>query len=276
VTATKPLQTRSAFALLVPSEQPGEGRAEGTFLPPIVRSRKGAGVEFLPQSSVRVVQLREIRKASGDAKGADGQLFSALLALRTALAGKDGLALGSAKARMEQSRDTRQRQYEKEQFKRLESYGSTTSQVRAMFPKGIALPSDNAGVESKLLRIWPDTDSGATTWENISKLFAFAVSEVVDRSRLVLWWFKGEFRPAIYCEDIEVAVYVHAFLIAPTGELGFRSCPHCTEQFFQNRPNQEYCSPAHGNAHRAARSREKQKQEQLNGRKGNNGTDKTR
>jgi hypothetical protein len=179
---------------------------------------------------------------------------------------------------MEEVSAARQNEYASEQFIRLEGSGLTRSQVRAMFPLGISIPFDAEGIESKLLRIWPGPGRGAKTWENASRLLTFAVSEVVNRSRLVLWWFKGEFRPAIYCEDIEVAMYVHTFLIASTGELGFRICPHCTEQFFQKRPNQDYCSPAHGNAHRVARARneKKFKQNQATEERGNNGTDKTR
>ena len=65
--------------------------------------------------------------------------------------------------------------------------------------------------------------------------------------------------PAIYCTDLDSAFYVHTFLIAPTGSIGYRMCPHCGEQFLQERSNQDYCIPAHREAHRVARWRDKQK-----------------
>ena len=96
--------------------------------------------------------------------------------------------------------------------------------------------------------------------------------------RIVCWYFKGAFRPAIYCPDLKSAVYIHTFLLAPAGEVGFRTCPYDGEQFFQDRPNQEYCTPAHREAHRMARFRENKKrktsEQAERGRK--DGTQKTR
>jgi hypothetical protein len=78
-------------------------------------------------------------------------------------------------------------------------------------------------------------------------------------AQIVLWWMDGEFRPAIYCKDIESALYIHTFFIAPIGGLGFRICPYDGDQFFQQRPNQDYCCPAHREAHRVARFRNEKK-----------------
>jgi hypothetical protein len=68
------------------------------------------------------------------------------------------------------------------------------------------------------------------------------------------------FRPAIYCPDMKVALYIHNFFIAPLAGPGFRICPYDGEQFFQKQPNQDYCCPAHREAHRVARHRAKNKE----------------
>src|SRR5258706_2267133 len=76
---------------------------------------------------------------------------------------------------------------------------------------------------------------------------------------IVLWWAEERFIPAIFCLDMKTALYLHTFFIAPVGEIGFRICPHCHNQFFQDRPNKDYCCPAHREAHRVARFRNEKK-----------------
>lgn len=60
---------------------------------------------------------------------------------------------------------------------------------------------------------------------------------------------------------IRTALYIHTFFIAPTR--GLRICPYDGEQFFQDRPNQEYCTPAHREAHRVKRARWRKKIKEL-------------
>jgi hypothetical protein len=82
------------------------------------------------------------------------------------------------------------------------------------------------------------------------------------KSEIVLWLVDGTFRPAIYCSDTKTALYIHTFFIASIGGLGWRICPysHCEKkQFFQDKPNQDYCCPAHREAHRVARWRDERK-----------------
>lgn len=35
--------------------------------------------------------------------------------------------------------------------------------------------------------------------------------------QIVNWYYEGAFRPAIYCEDLKSALYIHTFLLAPIG-----------------------------------------------------------
>ena len=153
----------------------------------------------------------------------------------------------------------------------------TTREMSKSFPLSVGLPEGEAH-EFNLLKNWPDLLPGPRAQENASRLLSYAVSERVGRARIVLWWAAGDFMPAIYCEDIKTCLYVHTFIIAPTGRIGWRICPHCSEPFFQKRPNQDYCRPAHRDTHRVARFRHKQNKEvpekKIKRRK--NGTKKTR
>ena len=79
-------------------------------------------------------------------------------------------------------------------------------------------------------------------------------SELAD-VRIVLWWCDtwSSFSPALYCPDLATAVMLKGLW----GDL--RVCPWCTEPFVPGRPDQQYCRPAHREAHRVARWRAKQK-----------------
>jgi len=85
----------------------------------------------------------------------------------------------------------------------------------------------------------------------------------------VLWWTNKTFRPALWCPTMKIAFYARALLG------GIRICPHCDGLFFQDRPDQNYCSVAHREAHRVARWRLQQKKK-TTGKKENNVTRKAR
>jgi hypothetical protein len=70
----------------------------------------------------------------------------------------------------------------------------------------------------------------------------------MEEARLVLWGCSGRFIPAIYCPNLRTAIFVRAFLALQT-------CPHCGTVFIPEKENVIYCRPAHGQAHRMARSR---------------------
>ena len=275
MTVIKPLHT---FTLLIRSHAGEEGTDEGTFLPPTMKiAPYRSEVTFLP-SPVRVVTLQEIKKSAKEMKGSKGDRFYALLALRGALESKDELALAKAKERMERVYQVREKEYADDQARNLAlKFGFTMGEKSNPVSLGIRLPETEAH-EFNLLKNWPDLRPSPRALGDASRLLSYAVSERVTRARIVLWWAAGDFMPAIYCEDIEACLYAHTFLVAPTGRIGWRICPHCTEPFFQKRPNQDYCRPAHREAHRVARFRHKQNQEvsekKINRRK--DGTEKTR
>jgi hypothetical protein len=108
-------------------------------------------------------------------------------------------------------------------------------------------------------------------WSDPAALLSYEVTRMTNAdAELTLWFYEEAFRPAIFCVTEESAFYVHTFFFAPGGVPSFRICPHCSTQFLQVRANQNYCIPAHGGAHRTARSRAKNKEEN------NSVTDKTR
>lgn len=271
----KTVTSKESFALLIRSYSPDGGTEDGTFLPPITKKEANSSEVTFLSNPVRAVTLQEIRKAAREMRGAEGDRFYALLALKGALESKDEVALAKVKERMERVYQVREREYAKDLSLR---HGFTTEEMSRIFPFGVGLPEFEA-LEFNLLKNWPDLQPGPRAHENASRLLAYALSERVSSARIVLWWAAGNFTPAIYCEDIETCIYVHTFIVASGGRIGWRICPHCTEPFFQKKPNQDYCIPAHREAHRVARFRSKKK---LNAPKSktdkgeSNGTQKTR
>jgi hypothetical protein len=92
----------------------------------------------------------------------------------------------------------------------------------------------------------------ATRW-NYSGLMA----DMFQNARMVIWFSEKEerFSPALYCPDWKTAAFVMTFL----GRI--RVCPKCSTIFIPSADNVDYCSPAHREAHRVARWRDRKKRE---------------
>jgi hypothetical protein len=90
--------------------------------------------------------------------------------------------------------------------------------------------------------------------QDIRYLFSGVVSGELDSVRLVLWWYGGRFRPALYCLDLKSALFTF-ILMRTVGRPGWGACPHCGDFFVQKRSDQAYCTIAHREAHRVARWR---------------------
>ena len=214
--------------------------------------------------------VQELKITARKMKGPDGDLFSALLALRGALEAQDKLQLTKALDRLEKAERSREREVTSRQSPKF-------AESRAEFGKFIApivgLPPDES------LKHWEGLRPGPRAKRDPYRRLSYEVSMRVMGSQIALWWQKKSFSPAIYCLDIETALYIHTFFLAPVSGVGFRICPYDSEQFFQDRPNQAYCCPAHREAHRVARFRDKQKRKSAenireDGKK--HGTQKTR
>lgn len=238
----KTVTSKESFAILIPTS-PDKAMGEATFQ-----------MELGRPVPVRAVTLQELKSASRTMRGVEGAYFLALLTLKAALEARDELVMAKAKERLEKV-------YRLREAKNVLAQSPEDDESRRKFGEAIAtfigLPPDEARSHFEGLRPGPRAKA------NPSRLFSYEVSQRVGlgSAEIVLWWMNGEFKPAIYCKDIESALYIHTFFIAPTGGLGFRICPYDGEQFFQDRPNQEYCLPAHREAHRVARFRNRKKLE---------------
>jgi hypothetical protein len=102
---------------------------------------------------------------------------------------------------------------------------------------------------------WVDLDPRVFThpmWANLH--VPRLATKPMDAARLVLWCSgrSGQFIPAISCPDLRTAIFARAFL-------SLQTCPHCGIVFLPEKENVIYCRPAHGQAHRVARMRAKQR-----------------
>jgi hypothetical protein len=118
---------------------------------------------------------------------------------------------------------------------------------------------------AELLSVPPETNVKAlfkgTAKSDPRWLLSFEISKAIQDAKLVLWWNGENFKPAIWCPDLKIAFYVRAIMGM------FRICLHCGEPFLPERPDQDYCSVAHREAHRVARWRARQKKSKGSGRK---------
>jgi hypothetical protein len=258
-------ETVTGFSLLVPAST-SEATGEATFLSEIHGSQH-----------VRAVKLEEIRKTARHLRGVEAEHFSAMLALRGALDSRDELAMGRAMDRMGRVYRLRENEVSKSD--------SLVKHVAKLFAPTMGMTAQE--VLRYLDGMRPGRGAAKNPWILLSYEVTRAVGSVpipFSRAKLkpfskwpqiVLWWVDGTLRPAIYCPDPTTALYIHTFFLAPTGALGFRICPYDGEQFFQDRPNQEYCCPAHREAHRVARFRDN-KRRKTEERGKHHGTQKTR
>lgn len=236
----------TGFTLLIPA-LPSEAMGEATFLS-----------ESDHVHHVRAITLVEIKATARRLRGAETARFDALLSLRDALESRDQLALERALGHIKEFYRLRQAEEpESATFDKDFSEDDYERFLGEMRWARVGLSPEETGKYIRGRRLGPRAEADPR------RLFSYEVSQAVgfhsEDAKVVLWWVDGEFRPAIYCPDAKTALYIHTFFLAPTGGLGFRICPYDGEQFFQDRPNQEYCCPAHREAHRVARFRDKKK-----------------
>lgn len=97
---------------------------------------------------------------------------------------------------------------------------------------------------------WPKDTDVAFAWPNVH--VPRLATELMQDASLVLWYSSGRFIPAIYCKNMRAAIFIRAFL-------NLQRCPHCGTIFLPDKENRIYCRPSHGQAHRVARMRAKQR-----------------
>lgn len=108
--------------------------------------------------------------------------------------------------------------------------------------------------------LWSGRELGRKAKADPRFLLCQVISKHLRGVRVVLWWSKDAFVPALHCESNEAALYVTAMLSLGTRR-GLAVCPHprCGLLFKQSRPDQTHCTPAHREAHRVARYRERKR-----------------
>ena len=110
---------------------------------------------------------------------------------------------------------------------------------------------------------WKSADGRISIKSNGRKRYAALLNycrlmaDMFQSARLVIWFSEQERRllPALYCPDWKTAIFVMSF----TGRL--RVCPRCSNIFIPSADNVDYCSPAHREAHRVARWRDRKARE---------------
>lgn len=225
-----------SFDILIPTAR-ANAEGEATF-----------GDEFGQPKPVRVFTKEDRNRAAQRMSGTEGKRFYALLALKGALEAKDALQLEGAKERLE----VFYRMREDENPPHVSNDPERDRQFAELLAQKSGMEPDEAVKHFEGLRPGPKAKSDP------HRLFSYEISQCAGllETELVLWWDGKEFRPAIYCKNHLSALYVHTFLL---GRVRYRICPKCGERFEQLRPNQDYCTTAHREAHRVARWRAKQK-----------------
>jgi hypothetical protein len=199
--------------------------------------------ELSPPTPVRVFRDCELRDARQHLTPEEVQHFMAVIDLTTALQNpSDSIVLRKARERLLKVYDAKRSELPDlsplidGQFSAEVKKNTDLSPREAMEFLITSRPSPRAAKDARWLLS-----------EELSEMLSAS-------SRLVLWWTGERFTPAIWCENVKTAFYVRALLSAVRGK-GIRICPHCSEVFFQQRSDQNYCSVAHREAHRVARWR---------------------
>jgi hypothetical protein len=199
--------------------------------------------ELGPATPVRIFRNSELRNVRGHLTSEEAQHFIAVLDLTTALQNpSDPIALRKAEKRLKKA-------YDAKRGEPTELYRLFDEQFSDEVKKNTNLSTREA------VDVVMGRRPSARATKDRRWLLSEELSEMLSAySRLVLWWTGERFTPAIWCENVKTAFYVRA-LLNVVGGRSLRICPHCGEVFFQARPDQNYCSIAHREAHRVARWR---------------------
>jgi hypothetical protein len=166
---------------------------------------------------------------------ADKEFFLAVVALMKGLENKDRVAIARARERVVLA------------LGRKQGIDPSSPDVRRVASQ-LGLEPGRDAVALEIFTLGPGHSA------DVGWLFSSVVSGELDSVRLVLWWFRKQFRPALYCPDLKSALFT-LILMKIVGGKGWGACPQCGDFFVQKRPDQTYCTVAHREAHRVARWR---------------------
>ncbi len=159
---SKAVTSKESFAILIQALSPQQAEGKATFM-------QGVGSTI----DVRAVTRNDLRAASRNMNKAEGERFSALIALKGALESCDNLALAKAKDRVERTQQL-DKSYQ-DLAKRLEKFNRWTDKVVAPF-----------------LDALPELRRDAEIEKSPSWLFSSEVSRMVGiKAQIVLWEVRG-------------------------------------------------------------------------------------
>jgi hypothetical protein len=139
--------------------------------------------------------------------------------------------------------------------KREEFALSQAHKILQPFVKNLASIEDSV-IELKLKDGAKISLRSSPRWNATRWNFSGLLRDVFDDAKFVIWHSEKEdrFIPALYCSNRKTAAFIVQFM----GRI--RVCPKCDAPFIPLAGNVDYCSPAHREAHRVARSRWRAKQ----------------
>lgn len=104
---------------------------------------------------------------------------------------------------------------------------------------------------------------GSRSWKKAGWAYSGLMSNLLQTVKFVIWYSTKDNRPqaGLFCPNWAAAV------CAVVGMDYIRICkkPGCDAPFIPHPMTQEYCIPAHGNAHRVARSKAKKRRRKTRG-----------
>lgn len=250
------INTVTDFPVLIPSSS-DQQEGVATFLS-----------ELGPLRPVRSLRNSDLQNAPRALNPSEANHFAAMMMLRKALGTRpDPLAMDRAKELLRVACELRRKQ-------RDTMRPNASEWENSDFAKALQAM---AGLSSskEALEVYEGLRPGPRASADPRWLLSHEVSQALGHARLVLWWNTERFLPAVYCPDLKTAFYARA-LLDIVGTKSFRVCTYCGDLFRQKRPDQDYCSIGHREAHRVARWRAKQKMKLRRKEGGKRGTGKTR
>jgi hypothetical protein len=247
-----------------------------TQLPILIPATPGKEEGFVVfQSSgkarpVRVLCNEDLKGASRSMKPHEAQHFYAVVMLGKALGAKpDPLAYENAMELMAKAKEMKMKSHVGQEWpENLDDlpplHWCPAEDVRDFARADTVLSAIPPWDTAKVLPLHKPSPLPDLRW-----LLSCELSEALQEARLVLWWSGKVFKAAVFCPSLKIAFYTAALLKM------LRVCPHCSEPFIPERPDQDYCSVPHREAHRVARWRLQQKRK-ATGKKEKNVTRKTR
>jgi hypothetical protein len=233
------INTVTDFPVLIPANA-NEQEGFATFL-----------WEIGPLQPVRAMRNSDLKGASRVMSEQEAKHFSAVMMLRHALGSRlDPLALKKASELLRDAYGLKRKEHAA-----VRADGSNWED--SDFARALASISEFAS-SKEALEVYEGLRPGPRASADARWLLSYEVSTALHGARLVLWWNKGRFLPAVWCRNMKTAFYARA-LLDIVGTKSFRVCPFCGGLFQQRRPDQEYCSISHREAHRVARWRASQK-----------------